>query len=838
MVILPKQKKPREKNLERYIKRGKKLRSDKKWHEALRFFDKALELNDKCAEAYFERGMVYDSLEKNEEALKNYDKAIQLDSSFGHAYVHRAFVHACIGKYDQALKDIEEAYKLDPKLEVTYLLTVGNIKGEQGHLKQALDSYEKALKLISDNAMRSSIFNNMGIVFDEMKQHNKALSAFNKSIELDSKNMTAYLNRGSHYAIQEQFDKAIKNFESAMKLEPNSIDPHLAKGMTYRVMSQFENALDEFGYALELEPRNAYVCFEMGVTYERLRQFDKALELYDQALVSKPNFAHVYTHKGIVYGNLGEHEEAIRNLSEAIKLNSKEEMAYLNRGVGYANIGKYDLALKDFEMTIKLEPSLFYAYIGKGSALCFLSEEEKSFKKRKQYDQKVIECFRKAYSKTKNPQARKLAKWWINFYKRYCDASAENKKRLSIFANIYANALEANLFSTVTDQEDRLVKFMDSSKTFSESECFFQVLRRWNSFTPVIPGESRSNLGGGYFLAYEGYGIVIDPGYNFVENFIKNNFSLGDIDAVILTHAHDDHTADFEAILSLFSKSKVNKKIGLFMNLGASVKFSNLISKNEPIIERIEILNEDQTYQITSSLEMKATKTVHRDILTETSGRGLLFGLKIGSKTFNLGITGDTTFYLDARDEKGLDSSFKDADVLVSHLGSIHEAEFELVDNFVAHKYDGEHLGIRGVVNLIFKCRPKLAIISEFGEELRELRTIIASRVDEILENYDSTSNVRVIPGDIGLKVVFDSSIKVKCEICGASIELKDVAFTETLINHKIAYHCKRHKRKEIVDTFKRAEEKELRIRAESMGCSLDLRIPRYIAGASHKHKG
>ena len=76
---------------------------------------------------------------------------------------------------------------------------------------------------------------------------------------------------------------------------------------------------------------------------------------------------------------------------------------------------------------------------------------------------------------------------------------------------------------------------------------------------------------------------------------------------------------------------------------------------------------------------------------------------------------------------------------------------------------------------------------------------------------------------------------KDKCEICGKSVKLKDVGFTETLINHKIAYHCNQHRRAEIVDKFKRAEEKELRIRAESMGCSLDINIPRYIAGVAHK---
>jgi len=153
--------------------------------------------------------------------------------------------------------------------------------------------------------------------------------------------------------------------------------------------------------------------------------------------------------------------------------------------------------------------------------------------------------------------------------------------------------------------------------------------------------------------------------------------------------------------------------------------------------------------------------------------------------------------------------------------------EFELAqDNFEVHRYNGEHLGIRGIVNLVFRCRPKLATPSELGEELKEFRAKVAYNIDNNFENYDSTGSVRMIPGDIGLKVVFDDSVKVACEIYGTSVGLKDIKYCETLINNKIAYHCKHHKREEIVDKFMKEEEKELRVRAESMGCTLDLISP------------
>ena len=55
--------------------------------------------------------------------------------------------------------------------------------------------------------------------------------------------------------------------------------------------------------------------------------------------------------------------------------------------------------------------------------------------------------------------------------------------------------------------------------------------------------------GGGMYLSYNGYGIVIDPGINFLQSFHSYGFSLQNIKCVIVTHSHIDHCADLEKIL-------------------------------------------------------------------------------------------------------------------------------------------------------------------------------------------------------------------------------------------------------------------------------------------------
>lgn len=71
-------------------------------------------------------------------------------------------------------------------------------------------------------------------------------------------------------------------------------------------------------------------------------------------------------------------------------------------------------------------------------------------------------------------------------------------------------------------------------------DCYgLTVLRRWQSFTPALSmGSEVGHKGGGYFVYKTDEkgevqeGLVIDPGFDFLENFFEEGFSIKDINAV------------------------------------------------------------------------------------------------------------------------------------------------------------------------------------------------------------------------------------------------------------------------------------------------------------------
>ena len=127
------------------------------------------------------------------------------------------------------------------------------------------------------------------------------------------------------------------------------------------------------------------------------------------------------------------------------------------------------------------------------------------------------------------------------------DNHAKKLRQLALDAANAKKERDKNYFTTRTVKEDR---------------DFLIACRHWNSSTPVIPRQSSDLLplsrlsgygyGGGYFLVLKGVGIVVDPGYGFMQLLYNSyGYTICDVDAVFVTHDHPDHWADLANILVL-----------------------------------------------------------------------------------------------------------------------------------------------------------------------------------------------------------------------------------------------------------------------------------------------
>lgn len=369
------------------------------------------------------------------------------------------------------------------------------------------------------------------------------------------------------------------------------------------------------------------------------------------------------------------------------------------------------------------------------------------------------------------------------------------KVYLSSMNNHITRKKRDDYFKKMNESKSRTDSFL-FDKSFLHSEMsLLLVLRQWNSYTPVIPVEEEADRGGGYYLRHRGEGIVIDPGYDFIDNFYRAGCRFCDIDHIIITHAHDDHTAEFEALIMLlhqYNKEKVGstKRISLYLSQGAQRKFAGLIDLRDQRFLRIVSLcppspTEQQSLKISSSIELTTLPAYHDDVITRDLSVGLGFVLSVDEGERRIVFTGDSGLYpkkyganlsqeyydvartrpkLNAVESEALHKKypqkFHRPDLLVLHIGSIKEYEFASLDGLVGKEFDEgmwfypNHLGILGSMVMLDQLSPSVAIVSEFGSELKDFFIKLVDILNRALcakQTTDGKDEEKswVIPGDL-----------------------------------------------------------------------------------------
>jgi hypothetical protein len=591
----------------------------------------------------------------------------------------------------------------------------------------------------------------------------------------------SHLNRGVAYGEQGKLNEAIADFTSVIE-DANSPAEAKARARSRRswVYGQQGKANEEIADCtssietpfLSAE-MNAYTRYNRGVVYEEQGKLNEAIADYTAVIEDANSPAEAKTkarhNRGVAYGRQGKTNEEIADYTAVIEDTTSpaehKAKARLNRGITYGNKGKTNEAIADFTSVIEDTASPAEQ---KAKARLYRGV---AYGKHGKTNEAIADYTAIVEDKTSPAEVKERAQLAIHFYNEKKPELIDAVKKLPVA--IDENTRD-NFLIALENKNQRKNDFFSES-LFDDEASFLLVLREWNSYTPAIPGESERIRGGGYFIKHQGTGIVIDPGFDFLEIFNEAGGRLCDIDHIVITHAHNDHTAEFESILMLlheFNNEYVKqperkKKIKVYLSQGAARKFAGFLQfKGCDYIEEIVTLNSGnkinpQKIKLSNDISLTVLTAFHDDIITQDYSVGLGIQFKFKDIVKQLLFTSDTAIFPDQNSrQQPIHKRYPDpfckigeTDLLIAHIGSIEEyelkaplGEIETISEegmrrkkFIPYgKIYEKHLGLKGVFTVLFDLQPKAAIVSEFGEEMRsiwiESVRIINKKLSEVLK--------------------------------------------------------------------------------------------------------
>jgi tetratricopeptide (TPR) repeat protein len=178
------------------------------------------------------------------------------------------------GDYKLSLDYFTEARKILEKSndsQLGYIYNgIGEVYQNQGDLKQAMESYEKALNIFKQTSSKTDeniawCYNNIGIIYEKNKDYSKALDYLENSLTIKKNILPAghpclgntYNNLGNVYYYLQEYDQALNKYELSYEIFHKSLKPR--------------------------HPSIARVLRNIGIAYEVKKDFKEAKKYYEKA---------------------------------------------------------------------------------------------------------------------------------------------------------------------------------------------------------------------------------------------------------------------------------------------------------------------------------------------------------------------------------------------------------------------------------------------------------------------------------------------------------------------------------------------------------------------------
>jgi TolB-like protein/tetratricopeptide (TPR) repeat protein len=216
------------------------------------------------------------------------------------------------------------------------------VVGKKEEYQKALTYFQKAVELDPRFAEAYTGIASSYYFLSDIPNVRKNLE---KSLEINENLPSAYVIKAVLlYGGEWNFAEAEKNLQKALELNPGYVEGHVRFAQFLRCMGRYDEAVREIETARELDPLNILTLGQAMAIYMELDRFDIAMEMYQKAEAIDPGNLYTQRHLGRLYYFSGKYEEALKIFEAECNKLGKNTAKDVHIGVIYALWGKREKA--------------------------------------------------------------------------------------------------------------------------------------------------------------------------------------------------------------------------------------------------------------------------------------------------------------------------------------------------------------------------------------------------------------------------------------------------------------------------------------------------------------
>jgi tetratricopeptide (TPR) repeat protein len=380
--------------------------------KAVKALEEAFRLDRANAELAFFLGETYFNEGETERAASMLKQVLAKEPRHFEALVYAGVLESDAGRPERALELLKAAVSVKPDAFLPYF-AVGALHALSGQLPKA-EAYLKQALGVEENAQAYSL---LGAIAYERGRLAEAIDAFQKAVRLDPDDEDSLYQLGLCYLDRGWTQKAAERFRSALELNPNRIEYQEASklllpsgsralskvtGEAGRLARRAEaaagrdpnKALSLYRRALALDPENPTLLISLALLCSATGRTAEAVATTRRILLRQPGemvAAAAYATQLEALKAEGKYREGSRVAEEmlgAVRSNYARSIAYFERATALAETGEdLDAALELADLALELSPKEMRHFP--------LAAKGWVHYKRREYD-RAVECLRRA----------------------------------------------------------------------------------------------------------------------------------------------------------------------------------------------------------------------------------------------------------------------------------------------------------------------------------------------------------------------------------------------------------------------------------------------------------
>jgi len=246
------------------------------------------------------------------------------------------------GDFETAIQKFAQAYEFNKtdnylltKLGLVYLnKPVKSDLEEKENNKKAISFFNKALELDPSDAMTTLL---IAQAYKKLGNTDSAFSYFKKASTLEPENVLITFDLALYNFEQKNFKDAIELFNRIILAYPDHLRARSYLAASLQSTDNYLAAIEQYNYVLKYEESSYAVHKNIADSWLALSQYENARESYKKAIEIDGAVPNVYADLAFIESKLGNYDEAIKDYQNAIKLKNEEQWHRALARVFYLN---------------------------------------------------------------------------------------------------------------------------------------------------------------------------------------------------------------------------------------------------------------------------------------------------------------------------------------------------------------------------------------------------------------------------------------------------------------------------------------------------------------------